>query len=148
MAQVGDVAAYIMQEKSPMTAMKLHKLVYYCQAWHLVWDEEPLFDAEIQAWAQGPVIPEIYASHRGRFMLHDCPVDGDPSRLRQEEAETIDVVLGGYGDWSGQKLVERSHSESPWRDARGGLPAGARSEAVITHDAMYEYYLSRLYGDL
>ena len=33
------------------TSWKLQKLVYYCQAWSLVWDEEPLFEARIEAWA-------------------------------------------------------------------------------------------------
>ena len=28
-----DVAAYILDQKGPMTAMKLQKLVYYGQAW-------------------------------------------------------------------------------------------------------------------
>lgn len=44
MANVLDVAAYVLAKRGPMTAMKLQKLVYYSQAWHLVWDEEPLFD--------------------------------------------------------------------------------------------------------
>lgn len=42
MAGAIDVAAYILAQRGPMTAMKLQKLVYYSQAWHLVWEEEPL----------------------------------------------------------------------------------------------------------
>jgi hypothetical protein len=30
-----------------MSAYKLQKLVYYSQAWHLVWADEPLFAARI-----------------------------------------------------------------------------------------------------
>ena len=37
MASAHDVAAYILKKLGPMTAMKLQKLVYYCQAWSLVW---------------------------------------------------------------------------------------------------------------
>ena len=33
-----DVAKYILKEHGEMTAMKLQKLVYYCQAWSLVWE--------------------------------------------------------------------------------------------------------------
>lgn len=43
MANVSDVAAYILQKHGRMTTMKLQKLVYYSQAWSLVWDEKPLF---------------------------------------------------------------------------------------------------------
>ena len=43
MASVFDVAAYILHRAGTMTAMKLQKLVFYSQAWSLVWDEKPLF---------------------------------------------------------------------------------------------------------
>ena len=53
MASVLDVAKYILTQQGEMTAMKLHKLIYYSQAWSLVWDEDALFSEEIQAWAYG-----------------------------------------------------------------------------------------------
>jgi hypothetical protein len=34
--------------------------------------------------------------------------------------------------------------EDPWRDARGGLAPGARSNAEITQAAMAEYYTALL----
>ena len=43
-----DVAAYILEKRGQMTAMKLQKLVYYAQAWSMVWDEEPLFADRIE----------------------------------------------------------------------------------------------------
>ena len=49
MANVFDVAACILKQKGPMTAMKLQKLLYYSQAWSLVWDEKPLFPERIEA---------------------------------------------------------------------------------------------------
>ncbi len=60
MVSVHDVAAIILQECGEMTAMKLQKLVYYSQAWSLVWDDAPSFPEEIQAWANGPVVPVLY----------------------------------------------------------------------------------------
>ena len=55
MANVFDVAKYIIEKQGQLTAMKLQKLVYYSQVWTLVWDEEPLFPEVIQAWGKGPV---------------------------------------------------------------------------------------------
>jgi uncharacterized phage-associated protein len=49
MATAHDVAAYILRGQGEMTAMKLEKLVYYAQAWSLVWDEEPLFKERVEA---------------------------------------------------------------------------------------------------
>ena len=43
MASVFDVAKYILHKLGTVTTWKLQKLVYYCQAWSLVWDDEPLF---------------------------------------------------------------------------------------------------------
>ncbi len=69
---VFDVAAYILNKqpkKNPITAWKLQKLVYYCQAWSLVWDEQPLFKEKIVAWANGPVVKELYEQHKGMFYV-------------------------------------------------------------------------------
>ena len=44
MNSVFDIAQYILSATGEMTTMKLQKLVYYCQAWSLVWDEEPIFN--------------------------------------------------------------------------------------------------------
>lgn len=71
MANVFDVAKYILHKKGPMTTMKLQKLVYYCQAWSLVWDGKPIFEEKIQAWASGPVVRELYNEHRGVFIISD-----------------------------------------------------------------------------
>ena len=70
MITVHDVAAYILNKTGEITAMKLQKLVYYSQVWSLVWDEQPLFEARIEAWANGPVIPELYNEHRGQFLVN------------------------------------------------------------------------------
>ena len=43
MATVHDVAAYILMRRGQMTAMKLQKLVYYSQAWGLVWMKRQCF---------------------------------------------------------------------------------------------------------
>ena len=49
MPSVHDVAKFILKERGSMTVMKLHKLLYYAQAWTLVWDEKPLFCQKIEA---------------------------------------------------------------------------------------------------
>lgn len=145
MATALDVAAYILGVKGPMTAMKLQKLVYYSQAWHLVWDEKPLFTDRIEAWANGPVVPVLYAQHRGRFALQRQErLGGDPTALTESERETIDLVLGGYGNATAQWLSELTHQEAPWRNARAeaGLAEMQRGSAVIEPAAMHEFYTS------
>lgn len=139
MVSAHDVAAYILSQQGVMTAMKLQKLVYYCQAWSLVWDEEPLFSERVEAWANGPVVPELYQAHRGRFKVANWP-QGDPGKLSEKQIETVDSVLKYYGDKPSQWLSDLTHEEAPWREARQGLAEGAPGSREITHSAMAEYY--------
>lgn len=139
MATAHDVAAYILQQRGEMTAMKLQKLVYYSQVWSLVWDEEPLFTDPIQAWANGPVVPALYSVHRGLFKVREWP-QGDPTNLTGEQKKTIDEVLKFYGDRSSQWLSDLTHAERPWAEARANVPPGAPSTNEISHAALAEYY--------
>jgi len=136
---VHDVAAHILQRYGgAMTSMKLEKLVYYSQAWSLVWDEEPLFPERIEAWVNGPVVPELYARHKGMFKVSAW--DGNPETLDSNQQETVDVVLDFYGKRSSMELSQMTHREDPWLLARKGLGPSERGHREITHASMAEYY--------
>ena len=141
MANVFDVAQYILAARGEMTAMKLQKLVYYSQAWSLVWDETPLFGEPIEAWANGPVVRDLFEAHRWQFRVRSVS-GGDVAKLKKRERETIDAVLAHYGDKSSQWLSDLTHLEDPWRLARRGIPDGVRGSAVISLESMAEYYES------
>lgn len=140
-ASANDVAAYILRSRGPMPAMKLQKLVYYSLAWSLVWDDKPLFEETVEAWANGPVIRELYDAHRGQFSVSSVPMS-DPDTLDRDQRETVDAVLQFYGEKSSQWLGDLTHMEAPWRDARekGGLGSGERGKVPITHASLHEYY--------
>jgi len=141
MADVFDVAKYILERQGSMTTMKLQKLVYYSQAWSVVWDEKPLFAEEIQAWASGPVVRELYDEHKGEFQISVLD-KGNTDNLKSEEKETIDAVLQAYGDKPAQWLSDLTHMEKPWNEAREGIPIGQNCENKITLASMAEYYSS------
>lgn len=139
-----DVAAFVLAKQGEITAMKLQKLVYYSQAWSLVWDEAPLIREKIQAWANGPVVPELYFAHKGKYTVAPGEIEGNPDALDEDQRETIEAVLSHYGDKHSQWLSDLTHAEDPWKYARkeAGLPDGARGTAEITQAAMAEYYSS------
>ena len=141
MANALDVAAYILSKLGPVAAMKLQKLVYYSQAWSLVWDEKPLFPNRIEAWANGPVVRDLYEAHRGQFQVSNLP-KGDAAALSGPERETVDSVLKFYGDKEGQWLSDLTHREDPWKNAREGLTPGEYGDKEISHAALAEYYRS------
>lgn len=140
---VFDVANYVLSKLGVCTSMKLHKLLYYCQAWSLVWDDAPLFPQKIEAWANGPVIRELFAFHRGKFDL--TPLDitiGNAGVLSDEQKDTIDHVLDFYGGRTPQWLIDQTHAERPWRNARKGLAPDERGDAEINLEDMRDYYSS------
>jgi uncharacterized phage-associated protein len=139
MANVHNVAAYILEKCGAMSTMKLQKLVYYSQAWHLVWVEEPLFDEEIEAWANGPVVYELFDRHRGQFSVSEWE-PGDGKFLDPSERGTIDAVIENYGDLTGRQLSALTHAEAPWRDARAGLGPTDRASVPISKAAIADYY--------
>ncbi len=141
MASVFDVAKYILDSLGRMTTMKLQKLAFYCQAWSLGWDEVPLFDEDFQAWANGPVCPELFERHKGQFSVDSSLFADLPSYdFTKDEIETMQSVLDYYGDKSPQWLSELTHKESPWREARHGCPDGASCSNIISKDSMLQYY--------
>jgi len=144
MANVFDVAKFILSKQGPMPAMKLHKLIYYCQAWSLVWNEEPLFEEPIKAWVSGPVVEALYKLHQGQFKVEATDFPGDPNVLNEKQNQIITLILKDYGSKSSKWLTDLTHLEAPWRDARKGLNDAERGDREITWAAMAEYYESLL----
>lgn len=141
MATVYDVAKYILNKMESTTTMKLEKLVYYCQAWSLAWDERPLFEEDFQAWANGPVCPALFAAHRGQFVVSKSLFsERKDYEFSEDELETMNAVLDYYGDKEPQWLSELIHKERPWKEARNGIAPGEPSSNVITKESMQEYY--------
>lgn len=140
MANVFDVAKYILHTSSTTSTMKLQKLCYYCQAWSLVWDDAPLFDEEFQAWANGPVCPELFYETKGKFSVTEDDEPGDVNRLSANQKDTINKVIAYYGPHDAQWLSQLTHMEDPWNQARVGVPLGVGCDHVITKESMAMYY--------
>ncbi len=140
MANVFDVARYILEQRGNMSAMKIQKLCYYCQAWSWVWDDAPLFEEEFHAWANGPVCKELFNRTRGQYSVKAEDETGGLNNLTDEQIETINIVLNHYADHDAQWLSQLTHLEAPWKMARVGVPAGAGCDAVISKESMANYY--------
>lgn len=141
MASIYDIAKYITEQRGEMTAMKLQKLMYYAQAWHMVWQERALFADDFEAWANGPVLQGLYNCHRGMFSVTaDLFAAANSMSLDPVERANIDKVLGFYGEQTAQWLSNLTHQETPWLAARGDLAPGNSSNATISKSSMHEYY--------
>jgi uncharacterized phage-associated protein len=137
---VFDVSKYILEKNGAMTHMKLQKLVYYSQAWSLVWDEKRLFEEKIEAWINGPVVPALFQKLKGCFDVSAESVSGNSSNLDAVQKETVDSVLEFYGGFSSQYLSDLTHMEAPWKEARTGISEHLRGSEEITAPMMANYY--------
>lgn len=152
MAAAMDVArqfvwlAWNGEEPEGLTHMRLQKLLYYAQGWHLAAFGRPLFSGRIEAWKHGPVVKELYprfADYGARFISPDDA--GDP-QLPEQERAFVESVWDEYKRHSAAGLREMTHREPPWLEARGGLADDERCEREITAASMQTFFAGQL-GD-
>ena len=148
--RVEDVAALIAQRcGGRVNVARLHVLLFYCQAWHVVFGGGRLFSAQIQAWSSGPVVTRLMCAQGDLSVVGPEFFGGCSSRLSREACDTVDAVLVGYGHLSPVELGEVSRSETPWllARARSGSVVGFASSAVVHIEDVREFYRRKYVGD-
>lgn len=152
MATAKDAARYLIglaaadEESEYLTPLRLQKLLYYAQGWHLAVRGEPLFADRIEAWKYGPVVESVFQEFKrfGRNGIDPKALEAadSPSLLTNSETEHLDAIWETYKDFSAIRLSEMTHDEQPWRYARRGCAEGDRSCVEITCDSMKVYFSS------
>ena len=94
--------------------LKLQKMLYYMQGFHLAFFGTPLFEEEIKAWQYGPVVPSVYEEYkRYESKAIDLP-EGPVIELTEDEEAVFDNVYDEYNQFSAVALMKMTHKESPW----------------------------------
>lgn len=110
-------------ELNELTPMKLQKLLFYVQSWHLKLYNEPLIDDFFAKWRYGPVIPSLYHEVKGYgskpiTSLISTVVDTDPGyavvtpRVSDNDARSkvlIEKICSVYGPLKGTQLSHLTH---------------------------------------
>lgn len=151
---INAVADYVIVRLSEAGAglnlLKLQKLMYYIQAWHIATKGESLFNGKFQAWVHGPVSRELYDRFSRTHMMYDAitmrDIDQSESSVKLSESAVLHIneVLDAYGAYSGPQLEKMTHDEEPWIVARGELSSTARCETEIDEDLMGVFYKKAL----
>ncbi len=140
MLKANDVARYFLAKSDPeigelISHLKLQKLCYYAQGFHLALYGTPLFAESIEAWTHGPVVPAVWREYNNyRADPIPAPSDFDPSIYSDDEKELLDEVYSVYGQYSAWKLRNMTHEEAPW------IVAHAAGGGVISRDSMTEFF--------
>lgn len=152
--EASDVAKYFLyrsiEDGELISPLKMQKLVYYAYSWTLVKNSIKLFDEQIEAWPNGPVVPSLYhqlkqygsspigdnfLSFRNEKDLADLK-----SKFKDGLKETLDMVYQEYMTKTAFELVVLTHSEEPWQNARKGLSATEPSNNAISDSAILDQY--------
>jgi uncharacterized phage-associated protein len=126
-----------------LTNLKLQKLLFYADAWHLVLKDEELVPEQFEAWVHGPVLPSQYA----RFKDYRWrPIDKDVKQPKLPKADIahLDEIIDVFGSESAISLELMTHREKPWLEARGDLPASEPSTAPISKETTRTFYRAML----
>ncbi len=138
------VTRYILVKACDITPLALQKLLYYAQAFFRAIFGEDLFPDDCQAWAYGPVYPDIYYKYQPYgYNPIERPVaelGTDFTDLTTKEIAMLDAVIDSFGMYSGYTLRDITHKERPWLEARGNLLPSDRSTTIISRDAINEYF--------
>lgn len=146
MINIKDAAKYFLtkvdrESGDEMTHLKLQKICYYAQAWHLAVENKPLFNTEFKAWAHGPVSVELWSEYK-TYKWHPIPEphDFDENAIDPNYREFLDEIWELYGKYTAKYLENLTHQELPWQEARKGLSDGEISNFPISNETMKEYY--------
>lgn len=121
-----------------LTNLKLQKLLYYQQGFHLAFFGTPLFGDAVEAWMYGPVVPSVYNEYSS-YGSSTLPEVDSVITLTDEEEELFNEVYDSYRDFSAIGLMNRTHKEKPWASVsphdRG---------TVISQESMRDFFLTQI----
>lgn len=117
------------------TNLKLQKLVYYAQGFHLALYDKPLFNERIEAWLHGPVVPELYQIYKG-YKSQPVPVSEgfDVSQFTEEVKELLNEVNLVYGQYSAWRLRDMTYEELPWQESYEKI------DKTISHESLKSFF--------
>lgn len=99
--------------------LKLLKLLYYIQGYHLAMFNAPLFNDKMEAWLHGPVVPSVYKWVKDMTdeKLQNQAMDNEQIgalNLHPQQTKLISEVLNIYNKYSAYGLRDKTHTEMPW----------------------------------
>lgn len=125
-----------------ITNLKMQKVLYYVYVWAYIEFKEVLFTEKFEAWPNGPVLPSVYGKLK---QFGSSPIDLSFADLESQEdlnslvtslgnelTELIDDTFEKYGSKSAFELVNLTHNELPWKNARKGLDTLDPSKNTIS----------------
>lgn len=117
--------------------LKLQKLLYYMQGFHLALFDAPFFNEQMEAWTYGPVVPAVFQAFKRYKQRSINPTNySDELILTDDEQRMFDKVYADYSRFSAVALMKMTHNEDPWKCHDIG--------DVITNDELRTFFLTQI----
>jgi uncharacterized phage-associated protein len=115
-----------------LSNLKLQKLLYYAQGWHLaLFQGRRLFNAKFQAWIHGPVLPQIWHKYKD-FGYKPIIQNVEKPDFPEDTEKFLREIAKVFFPLDAYQLELATHRELPWQKARKGLPPDAKSTNPIS----------------
>lgn len=133
------VIKFFQEREDLITNLRLQKLLYYIQGWHLGLHGKPLFEEDFQAWVHGPVQPAVYSEYK-HYRWNPISEEIPDIDLPENVCTHIEDVLKVFGIKTAYELERMTHHEQPWLIARGTLDHTELCVNTITKSSMQSYF--------
>lgn len=134
------IIGYCQLYGNSITNLQLQKILYYVQGYFLKDYGYPAFDADIEAWQYGPVVPEAYYDFcsNGKNPLYINNPEYSVDKIQSKEnRKLINNIVDKCIKMSIGNLIEKTHSELPWKNVWDNK---LRSKSKISEDKILEYF--------
>ena len=128
-----------------VTHLKVQKLLYYSEAWSQLLLDRKLFEEEMEAWAHGPVVREVFNEFK-EYGWEPLTLSKELVNFDEDTESVLIQVLESYGEASAKTLERMTHADEPWIIARGNSSPEARCNTVIKKGSIKNYFGSK-YGN-
>jgi len=149
-----DIVKYILfryaYDGDLVTNLKMQKVLYFVYAWCFTLLKQECFEEKFQAWPNGPVLPSLYTKLK---IFGGSPIDFNFSQITNEKnladlkntlgeklVHLVDKVYEKYACKSAFEMVNITHSDPSWLNARKGLSATEPSNNEILEEDIISYY--------
>lgn len=140
---IADYLLWLSNESgSFLSNLKLQKLLYYAQGWHMGLGRGRLFNDQMQAWVHGPAIPAIYRKYK-KFSFNPISQNVRKPEIPGETEAFLGEFAKVFFPLDAYYLELATYRESPWINARGDIPLDAPCKRIISESDMVDFF-SRL----
>lgn len=140
-SKINRVINYILNRCGDITPLALQKSLYYVQGFYYAFNDKFLFEEDCQAWAHGPVYPEVYFKYKHyKFDPIESKIEVSDTIFTSSELIIMENVVKHFCCYSGKVLEKFTHSEYPWLETRGEIPELESSTKIIKKEYIGKYF--------